>query len=76
MSNDSSIYRKGSCIMSIITEDITGRKEIRQKVNLDDEDSVGKVFKLIIDKYGLNLKIIKSENINSSWLKADEEFHW
>lgn len=72
------LYASGSDIITITTEDCTGRKNGKERANAQDEESVAKLFKMIIDKYSLNLKIVREERKSDDldWLKADENFRF
>ena len=71
------LYKKGTDILVLVNEDCTGRKIARFKCNADDSKEVAKVFQAVIDKYGLPLKIVKSDKKDPlDWLKADEEFRF
>jgi hypothetical protein len=72
-----SLYNSGDDVIVVTSEDCTGRKTSKEKVNANDSHSVGRVFQSFIDKYGLNLKIVESiDNGGLKWLDADEEFKW
>ena len=74
----SNLYRSGSDIVTITTEDCTGRKTGKSRANAQDEETIMQLFKSIIDKYSLNLKIVHEERESKDleWLKADEEMKW
>ena len=77
MSEGRRLYNRGSDILVIVNEDCTGKKLSKSRASLEDEESVKNIMQSIIDKYGLNLKVINASNNNAlSWLKADEEFRW
>ena len=64
-------------MITLISEDCTGRKIDKLKANTSDENSVAKIIQFVIDKYGLKLKIKKIEKPKGlDWLKSDEEFKW
>ena len=77
MSIAKNIYSRGSDIITVITEDSTGRKIDKKRASSQDELAVAHAFQSIIDKYGLDLKIIHERNQSkASWYEADEEFKW
>ena len=69
-------YRHSNDIIVVTQEDFTGKKIAKFKSNSQDEEEVAKIFQSIIDKYSMNLKIIKGDGVNKSWLDADEDFQW
>ena len=72
-----SLYSNGSDIITVIQEDFTGRKLQKFRSNAINEEEIAKIFQSVIDKYGLNLKVVKSQaNKSISWLDADETFSW
>ena len=75
--NKRNFYAKGSDVLTVIHEDCTGRKFDKQRANADDADAVSKIFKSVIDKYGLKLKIVNEEPENKlEWFSSDEEMKW
>jgi len=70
------LYNQGSDIIEIINEDYTGRKIGKSKVTISDEEGFARIMNSIIDKYALNLEVIRktAEKDKIDWLKADEEF--
>ena len=69
------VYNGGSDILIVLIEDCTGRKiSSKQKVNLDDVESVIRMFKQIIDKYGMNIKLVKTDKLD--FIKEDIDFKW
>ena len=68
------VYNNSSDILTIITEDCTGRKINKFKTNIEDKENIAKILNFIIDKYGLGFKIVKKDG--ASWLDIDESFKW
>ena len=77
MHNQNRMFGRGTDVIEIINKDCTGRKIEKYRANSADEEEIAKIFQAHIDKYNLNLKIIKAQNTGKfDWLKADEEFKW
>jgi len=70
------VYNNGADIIEIVTRDSTGRCLDKVRANVNDEEEVARITQFVLNKMGVDLKVIKSENKNTDWLKADEEFKW
>ena len=73
--NEKSLYLQGADINEIIRRDCTGRKIDKNLVNANDAEEVAKVFRQVIEKYGLGLHIGKVDK-DGKWFKADESMTW
>ena len=70
-------YLRGGDVITVVEEDFTGRRLQKLRANSSDEEEIAKIFQSVIDKYALNLKVIKDENKKGgSWLDTDESFTW
>lgn len=69
-----SLYSKGNDVIILTLEDCTGRRLFKYKSNADDGEEVKKMLQSLINKKGLNLKII--DFINENPFKSDEDFEF
>lgn len=70
-------FNNNDDIIRVINEDCTGRKIMRKTANANDAESIREIFTAVIQKYGLKLKVIEADNVDSlSFLQPDEEFNW
>lgn len=69
-------YSNGD-IVRIINEDCTGRKIMRKTANADDPESIKDAFNAVIEKYGLDIKIINSSRkAKSAKMMQHSESDW
>ena len=68
------LYNNSNDIVTITSEDFTGRKLLKRRSNASDAESIKNIFQSIIDKYGLDLEIKLKSGSSLSWIEKDEEF--
>lgn len=71
-----SIYNDSSDVITLISEDFTGRKLFKKRSNATDVETIMLIFQSIIDKYGLNIEVTQKKNNKLSWLDEDEKFEF
>jgi hypothetical protein len=71
-----SVYKDSSDVITLISEDFTGRKLFKKRSNANDAETIMLIFQSIIDKYGLNIEVIEKKNNKLSWLDEDEKFEF
>jgi hypothetical protein len=70
-----SLYSQGNDVVIVTLEDCTGRRLFKYKSNADDEEEVRRILQSLINKKGLNLKVIEFQNPHSPF-ESDEDFEF
>ena len=65
-------YNNGSDVITIKIEDCTGRRIGQYRFNCEDTKAMMSIFNSIIDKYGINIKLVITDN--KSLFEDDKNF--
>jgi hypothetical protein len=69
-----SSYFKASDVIEITEKNCNGAKMAKNRANINTVD-VKRLFDLIIDKYGLSLKVIRTDK-GQSWVDIEMANNW
>lgn len=70
------LYQKGGDVIVLSSEDFTGRTLFKYRASSLDKKEILKLFKTVIDKYGLPIMVKLNDQGDLDWLKEDEKFKW
>ena len=70
----SSNYFRAADIIEITEKNCNGAKMAKNRANINSVD-VKKLFDIIIDKYGLSLKVVRTDK-SVSWVDVEKEVNW